>query len=70
MQPKTVLGFSEPTDTCTFAEGLQFIERTRRQVDRFDALPRAGGQTITPGDAAAIRQLCDELEADITRYLA
>jgi hypothetical protein len=66
----TVLGFSETTATMTFAEGLVFIERTRRQLDRFDALPHAPGEAISPEDAAAIRQQCDELEADIRRSLA
>ena len=64
-----VIGLSEPTDTMTFAQGLAFINRTRRQLDRFDALPHAPGETIAPEDMAAIRQQCDELEADINRSL-
>jgi hypothetical protein len=70
MARSTVLGFSETTATMTFTEGLAFIERTRRQLDRFDALPHAPGETISPEDAAAVRQQCDELEADINRSLA
>ena len=59
----------ENTRKMTFAEGLAFIERTRRQLDRFDDLPHAPGETIAPEDAADIRRQCDELEADIARSL-
>jgi hypothetical protein len=69
MSPSTVLGFPETTARMTFAEGLAFIERTRRQLDRFDALPHAAGETIAPEEELAIRQQCDELEADINRSL-
>jgi hypothetical protein len=65
-----VVRFSENFDAMTFAEGRAFIKRTRRQLDRFDALPRPRGQTISPEDAADIRRLCDELEADINRSLS
>jgi len=63
----TVIGFSEDSATATFADGLAFIERTRRQLDRFEFLPNAG--TIAPDDAALIRRQCDELEADIKRFI-
>jgi hypothetical protein len=53
----------------TFAEGLSFIERTRRQLDRFDAMPHAPGESIAPDEAAAIRRMCDKVEADINRML-
>ena len=66
----SVVGFSENFETMTFADGLAFIERTRRQLDRFDeAMPRPEGRTIDPEEAAIIRRLCDELEADFHRSL-
>jgi hypothetical protein len=70
MAPARVQALAENTGTMTFAQALAFIERTRRQIDRFDDLPHAPGQTIAPDDAAAIRRMCDELEADINRYLS
>jgi hypothetical protein len=70
MSRSTVLGFSETTATMTFAEGIAFLERTRRQLDRFDALPHAPSEAISPEDAKVIRQQCEELEADIRRSLA
>lgn len=69
MPAPSVIGFSKPTGTMTFADGLAFIDRTRRQLDRFDLLPHAPDQSITPQDAADIRRQCDELEADILNYL-
>jgi len=69
MPAPCVIGFSEPTGTMTFAEGLSFIERTRRQLDRFDAMPHAPGESIAPDEAAAIRRMCDKVEADINRML-
>ncbi len=66
-----VLGFSEPTNTMTIADGLAFIERTRRQLDRFDhALPHDEGQSFDPEEAAAIRGICDRVEADLHRLLS
>ena len=68
-RPK-VIGFAENTRTMTYAEGLAFIERTRRQLDRFDtALPHAEGETIAPEDAAAIHRQLDELEAGFRKDL-
>jgi hypothetical protein len=64
-----VLRFGEPTGTATFADGLAFIERTRRQLDRFHALPHAPGEAISPEDETVIRRQCDDLEADINAYL-
>jgi hypothetical protein len=70
MPASKVLSFSEKTSTMTYAQGLAFIERTRRQLDRFDALPHATGKTIPSEDEAAIRQICDEVEAYIHRSLS
>jgi hypothetical protein len=47
--------FSENVGSMTFEEGMAFLERTRRQLDRFDSLPRPNRQTITPEDASEIR---------------
>ena len=70
MSASTVLGFSEPTETMTIADGLAFIERTRRQLDRFGAaLPHDQGKFIDPEEAAAIRAICNKVEADINRLL-
>jgi hypothetical protein len=70
MSASNVLGFSEPTKTMTIADGLAFIERTRRQLDRFDtALPHDEGKTFDPEEAAAIRKICDKVEADLHRLL-
>ena len=69
MQNK-ILGFSEPTPTMTVAQAFAFIERTRRQVERFERLPRASDQWITESDAADIRRQCDELEADLKGRIA
>jgi hypothetical protein len=44
---------------------LAYIERTRRQLDRFEQLPKAAGKTIDPDTAARIRVMCNELESDI-----
>jgi len=65
-----VLRFSEKSHGMTFAQGLAFIARTRRQLDRFDDLPHPPGQTIAQQDAAEIRRMCDELEADINKSLS
>jgi hypothetical protein len=70
MSSSRVIAFGEVTGTATFAEGLAYIERTRRQLDRFASLPHAPDETIAPKDMAEIRRQCDELEADITRSLS
>jgi hypothetical protein len=71
MTRSNVLSLSEPTGTMTYAECLVFLDRTRRQLDRFDtALPHSESETIDPEDADAIRCMCDELEADIRQSLS
>ena len=70
MSANKVIAFGEPTRTMTYEEGLAFVERTRRQLDRFEvALPRANEQRIAPGDAANIRRQLDSLEADFKKDL-
>ena len=59
------LFFGEPTRTMTYEAGLAFIERTRRQLDRFEAaLPDGEERKITPEAETSIRRQLDELEAD------
>jgi hypothetical protein len=70
MPTSKVVTLSENIGTMTFAEGQAFIERTRRQLDRFNELPHVKGQTIASEDAAEIRGMCDELEADIDASLS
>jgi hypothetical protein len=70
MPTSKVLTLSENVGTMTFAEGQTFIERTRRQLDRFNDLPHGAGQAIASEDAAEIRRLCDELESDINASLS
>ncbi|MGA7077472.1 MAG: hypothetical protein WBY61_02050, partial [Terriglobales bacterium] len=70
MPDPNVLNFAEEIPAMTYAEGLAFIERTRRQLDRFDvAFPGANGQRMNSETEAKIRAICDELEADIRKSL-
>jgi hypothetical protein len=70
MREYHMLDISEEFPAMTFAEGLAFVERTRRQLDRFDvALPGANGRRMNPETEAQIRTFCDELEADIKKSL-
>ena len=59
-----------PPKTMTHREALQYVERTKRQLDRLDLLPGPEGETIDKVEASAIRQLCDDLERDIRISLA
>ncbi len=49
---------------------LRYIERTRRQLDRFEQLPGADGKTFAADAAGRIRSLCDELESGILMGLS
>jgi hypothetical protein len=70
MSTSKVIRFGEKPNTMTYEEGFAFIDRTRRQLDRFEvALPHGEGQTISPEDAAAIRRQLDELERDFRKDL-
>jgi hypothetical protein len=70
MTTATIHRLAKETRSMTLAEGLAFVERTRRQLNRFNQLPTAPGQTIAPEDAAEIRVMCDDLEADINKSLS
>jgi hypothetical protein len=70
MPASSIIQFSENVSTMTFEEGLAFIERTRRQLDRFHSLPHPPEQIIAPEDEAEIRRMCDALEADIRASLS
>ncbi len=70
MPASNVIAFAEATHTMTYEEGLGFIARSRRQLDRFDsALPHGIGATIAPEDAAALRARLDALEQDFRKDL-
>ena len=70
MPAATVIGLSETTAPKTYEEGLEFIARMRRQLDRFDvAFPGANGNRMAPETEAKIRTICDELEADLHKDL-
>ena len=57
-------------DFASQGDILRYIERTRRQLDRFERLPKAEGQSLNPEGASRVRKMCDELEADIIAGLA
>ena len=67
MAEAQVITFMEsPGRTMTCEEGLTFIDRMRRQLDRFGvAVPGKEGQHMDPEIEARIRQICDELEAEL-----
>jgi hypothetical protein len=67
-EPKVIM-MAEDTAPMTWAECRAFVERTRRQLDRFDALPHEPGQVFPPEYAAEIRSLCNELEQSMKRHL-
>ena len=48
---------------------LRYIDRTRRQLDRFEELPGSHADRKDPDTVANIRRMCDELEADIIKGL-
>jgi len=70
MDGSNVIDFGQTDRRMTYEEGLAFIERMRRQLDRFDvAVPRANGRRMDSETEATIRQICDELEADFKKDL-
>ena len=66
MPVSNVIGFTENIPMKTAQQGLAFVARMRRQLDRYGvALPGKEGQCIDPEHEAHIRRICDDLEADI-----
>lgn len=59
-----------PVERMTHREALEYVARTKRQLDRIELLPGPEGETIDPAQAKAIRQMCDDLERDIRISLA
>jgi hypothetical protein len=65
MPSAKVIEFSETDRPMTYAQGLAFIKRMRRQLDRFDVTgPGKSGKRMDPETEARIRQICDEVEAE------
>jgi hypothetical protein len=52
-------------ESMSEGELLAYIDRTRRQLDRFAELPAGAENPIDKTEAEAIRHLCDELEASL-----
>jgi hypothetical protein len=70
MSSANVIEFAQTDRRMTYEEGLAFIERMRRQLDRFDvAVPGANGRRMDPETEARIRRICDELESEFHRDL-
>ncbi len=64
MATSNVLRLSEDFDTMTFPECLAFIERSRRQLNRLEHLPKEEGAVDSEEIASILRDL-DELEQSI-----
>lgn len=54
-----------PQPRMTLDQGMEFVLRTRRQIERFDLLPNRSGGTLDPAKVARIRALLDKIEAGI-----
>ncbi len=68
MSASNVLGFSENIPTKTTEQGLAFVARMRRQLDRYGvAFPGVEGKRLAPEHEERIRRICNDLEADIRR---
>lgn len=57
--------FRPDFDSMTADELLAYIERSRRQMDRFERLPGGAENPIDPQELAEIRRMLDELEATV-----
>jgi len=65
MSTPRVIEFAQTDRPMTYEEGLAFIDRMRRQLDRFGvAVPGANGRRMNPETEAQIRRICDVLEAE------
>ncbi len=65
MSTSNIIDFAQTDCPMTYEQAFAFIERMRRQLDRFDlAVPGANGRRIAPETEAKIHRLCDELEAE------
>lgn len=70
MPASNVTEFAQTDRPMTYEEGLAFIERMRRQLDRFDvAVPGMSGKRMDPETETNIRRICDELEAEFKKDL-
>ncbi|MGE3511657.1 MAG: hypothetical protein AB7N65_22535 [Vicinamibacterales bacterium] len=56
-------------DRLTVDQGLAFVERARRQLDRFEQLPHAKGKPMDPAVVAEARALLDKVERDIHAFV-
>ena len=68
MCASTVLRFNESFNTMTTRECMAFIERSRRQIDRLEHLPRSPGEADRE-ELASIRVGLDALEKRVRSYL-
>ena len=65
MSTSHVIAFDQTDRPMTYEQAFAFIEKMRRQLDRFGvAIPGKNGQRMDPETEAKIRQICDELEAE------
>jgi len=65
-----IIELRRPAGYASQGDLLRYIERTRRQLDRFEQLPDGHAKRIDPDAAARIRCMCDELETDILTGLS
>ena len=65
-----IFEFRPPAGYASRGDLLRYIERTRRQLDRFEQLPDGHAKRIDPDAASRIRCMCDELETDILTGLS
>jgi hypothetical protein len=65
-----IFEFRPPAGHASQGDLLRYIERTRRQLDRFEQLPDGQTKRIDPHAAARIRCMCDDLETDILTGLS